>query len=204
MKINRKRATALGAVVVAIVAFAGMAWAQGTQPAAAFRAVTTRTFLRFSADAGTIIPGNTSLSIRNAADSQDNLIITNAGNATIAGDVTAGDDVVATGDVTAGDHLIASDFLRLTAATSITVTDGGTLTATGSYQPVTAAGAVGISLAAGTAGNYLCVINTSSNTVTITDTGTFIGTANAALGQNDSVCAISNGSNWVEVSRANN
>jgi hypothetical protein len=204
MKINRKRATALGAAVVAVLAFAGVAWAQGTQPAAAFRAITTRTFLKFSADAGTIIPGNTSLSIRNAADSQDNLIITNAGNATVAGDVTTGDDVIATGDVTAGDHLIAGDFLRLTAATSITVTNGGTLTPTGSYQPITAAGTSGISLGTGAAGNYACIVNASAQTITITDTGTFVGAGNAALGQNDSVCAIFDGTNWVEVSRANN
>ena len=198
MKINHKRAAALGAVVVAVLAFAGVAFAQGTQPAAAFRALTTRTFLKFSADAGTIIPGQTSLAIRNAADTQNNLLVVDAGDVTTAGDVTAGDDVVATDDVVAG------EFVRLTAGTSITVTDGGTLTVTASYQPVTAAGAVGISWAAGTAGTYACVINASAQTITITDTGTFVGAGNAALGQNDSVCAISNGTGWVEVSRANN
>ena len=53
------------------------------------------------------------------------------------------------------------------------MTQAGTLTPTGSYQPITAGGSISFGdITAGEAGDLLVLINTSSNTITITDTGT--------------------------------
>lgn len=110
--------------------------------------------LTLTTAASKIIPGATSLSLRNNADSADNLIITNAGAVTIRAGltVTAGGATVTAGDLTmtAGNLIFSSAsgkvipgatslLFRNTAdsATNITITDAGavtvrtTLTATG-------------------------------------------------------------------------
>lgn len=101
--------------------------------------------------------------------------------------------------------LTASGDLRMTKQTALTVTNGGTITPTGSYQPLTAAGAVGTdAIATGTAGDLLVLVNAGSNTITLTDTGTLKLSGDAALGQYDSITLIADGTNWIEVAQADN
>lgn len=55
--------------------------------------------LLFTAAASKIVPGATSLSHRNNADSADNLLITDAGNATLRASLTVGNNLTANGSV---------------------------------------------------------------------------------------------------------
>ena len=119
--------------------------------------------------------------------------------------VTAGGATITAGGVTVTDgDVIVADDLRVTAQTSITVTDATTFTITGTYQPITAAGEVTPTIAAGTAGDLVVIVNTSAQTINIADSGTVALTAAAALGQNDTLTLLSNGTTWLEVSRADN
>jgi hypothetical protein len=125
-----------------------------------------------------------------------------AGGAT----VTAGGLTVTAGGLTIsdGDAVIADD-VTITKQSAIAVTDGGYITPTGTYQPLTSAGNVGTSnLAIGTAGDLLYLVNTSATTITITDTGTIMLEGNAALGQYDTLHLICDGTNWLQVSKGNN
>jgi hypothetical protein len=124
----------------------------------------------------------------------------------------SGTDFSATGGLTLaagltvsdGDVVVADD-LRVTAQTSITVTDTAAFTPTGTYQGITAAGEVTPTITAGaTAGDVLVLINTSDQTINIADSGTTMLTAAAALGQYDVLVLWSDGTNWIEISRANN
>ena len=76
-----------------------------------------------------------------------------------------------------------SGFERLTAATSITVTNGNPFTPTGTYQRVAAAGAVTPTLATSgfTAGDILMLVNTSAQNILIQDTGNQVLAGNATL-----------------------
>lgn len=118
-------------------------------------------------------------------------------------EIPLGDLTVTAGDTTLGGHLIT------TPATAITVTPGGTVTPAGYYQPITAAASgTGTSSIAGcssdTAGKRVVFVNTSSNTITFTDTGTLKLAGNAALGQYDALGVICDGTNWVQVTKADN
>jgi hypothetical protein len=117
---------------------------------------------------------------------------------TTGADVTVGDDLTVADDLAAADHIA-------TQATAQTITAGGTITPTGMYHQITAAAARGTSSISGkSAGRLLVLINVGSNTITLTDTGTLKLSANAALGQYDSISLISDGTNWIELAKANN
>ena len=95
--------------------------------------------------------------------------------------------------------------LNTAAQTSITVTADSTISPAGTYQPISAAGAVGTSsITAGDAGDLLVLTNTGANVITITDTGTLKLSGNAALGQYDSLFLLSDGTNWVEIGEGAN
>lgn len=128
--------------------------------------------------------------------------VLNEGNLTL----TAGNETLTAGDltITAGDATIGSDLLT-TKQTAVTVTSGGTITPTGTYQLITSAGAVGTSSVAGcTSGRVLVLANSGSNTITLTDTGTLKLGGNAALGAADTLTLICDGTNWNQVSKADN
>lgn len=100
---------------------------------------------------------------------------------------------------------LATGKVIVTPATAATITNGATLTPTTSYQPLTAAGSVGFgSIAAGTAGQLLYLVDSANQTITITDTGTLHLAGNFAMGQYDSITLLSDGTNWNEVARSNN
>lgn len=104
------------------------------------------------------------------------------------------------------DTLEVESFLRPDAQTALTVTDGTAFTPTGTYQPITAAGAVTptVSTTGFSAGDLLVLINTGSNAITLADSGTAKLASAAALGQYDSITLIFDGTNWIEFSRSNN
>lgn len=125
--------------------------------------------------------------------------VTNFNSVVLSGDLIAADDV------TVGDDLTVGGFATTGAQTGIVVANNGYITPTGTYQPISAAGAIGTaSIAAGSAGDLLLLINTGANTITLTDTGTLVLSGNAALGQRDSILLISDGTNWVEVAQTDN
>lgn len=109
-------------------------------------------------------------------------------------------------DLTAGDDLTVGNFLQLTAATAISLTNGGIITATGSYQPIDAApsSTVTATVAAASAGTLLRLVNQGTGTIRIIDTGTAKLSANYDLGQYDSLLLMSDGTNWIEMGRSNN
>jgi len=108
-------------------------------------------------------------------------------------------NAVVTGNATVGSKLI------LTPAAVITVTNGATLSPTGSYQPIASAGAVGFgAITAATAGTVLTLVNTVNQTITITDGTTVVLSGNIALGQYDSLVLISDGTRWIMRSTSNN
>ncbi len=120
-------------------------------------------------------------------------------------------NVKASGYAVAGSYLESTTytkvgtFLRMVPGSTVTVTTDGTITPTGSYQPLSSSGSVQTaSITAGTAGDILFLINTANTTITISDTGTLKLGGNRALGQYDTLTLISDGTNWVERAYTNN
>lgn len=136
--------------------------------------------------------------------------LTVAGASTLTGNVSAGGTLAVTGNTTLGGTLgvtgaaTLAGLNKLTAGTSITVTNGAAFAVTATMQPITAAGAVTPTLTIPAAGVYACVYNTSSNAILIQDTGNQVLTAAATLGQYDMLCGYSDGTRFIETSRANN
>lgn len=117
----------------------------------------------------------------------------------------AGSYVTAGSYVQSATYVKIGTFLRIAPATSITVTTDAIITPLGSYQPLSSAGTVQTaSIATGTAGDLLTLVNNTNTTITLTDTGTLKLGGNRALGQYDTITLISDGTNWVERSFANN
>jgi len=131
---------------------------------------------------------------------------------TASGDLTVLDDVFITDDVVADSLVLTTTLsvgtkMKLTAGSVVTCTNGtGGCAPTSSYQPVTAAGAVGATIATTgwSAGQMLVMVNTGTNAITITDTGTTMLSGNIALGQYDSLWLIFDGTNWIMLGTSNN
>jgi hypothetical protein len=105
-------------------------------------------------------------------------------------------------DATITDNLTV-DGVILSAASVITLTNGGTLTIADSFHPIASAGTIGASLSC-PAGLISVIENTVNQTITFTDTGTVRLTANFAMGQYDTLTVIGDGTSCLEVARANN
>ena len=116
------------------------------------------------------------------------------------GAIDADSTIDVASDATLGADLIFS------AQTAVTVTQDSTITPLGVYVPIqNQTGAVSTSsIAAGTAGQLLILTNISANTITITDTGTVMLSANIALGQYDTLALLADGTNWLQLSTSNN
>lgn len=145
---------------------------------------------------------------QSAATRFSRLIVNNTlsvvGTSALTGDVTMGDDLTVTDDAAVTDDLTTANLI-LAAQTGIVVANDTVIAPTGSYQPISAAGAVGTaSITVGTAGSVLTLVNTSSNTITLTDTGTLKLAGNIALGQFDALNLISDGTNWVQTAPVGN
>lgn len=96
--------------------------------------------------------------------------------------------------------------LTLAPGAATTLANGAAFTPSRAVHPLTSAGDVGVSLAAGSAsaGDLLLLYNTANTTITITDTATAKLAGNAALGQHDALLLIYDGANWIELARSNN
>jgi hypothetical protein len=138
-----------------------------------------------------------------------------SGNITVSGGITttalnvngttSSTTIATTGNISATGGMQAGTWLLLTPATRITVTQDSTINPTGSYQPLGAAGATSTAtITAKPAGSFLRLINETNQTITISDTGTLKLSADIALGQFDTLTLISDGTNWVQISTANN
>lgn len=122
------------------------------------------------------------------------------GEANLNTNLTVGDDLVI------GDDLTVGNFLHLTAATAISLTNGGIITATSSYQPIDAApsSTVTVTVAAGSAGQLLRLINQGTATIVIADTGNMVLASTYSLDQYDSLLLMADGTRWIEMGRSNN
>jgi hypothetical protein len=131
--------------------------------------------------------------------------LTLADNLTVAAGgltVTAGGATLTDGDLT------IADFTRIVPQDTITLTDGGVLTPTGSMQPISAAGTISVTLnTVCTAGQELTVLNLVAQAITISETTiTDQLSGNAVLNQYDNlqlVCA-PGGNVWVETAQVDN
>jgi len=114
-------------------------------------------------------------------------------------------DIEATDDLTVGDDAVIAGYVRIGASTTFSVTNGGTITPTGTYMPLEAGAAVGCSdIVTGTAGDRLVLINTCAHSITITDTGSLKLGSNRVLAQYDVLELWSDGTYWIEVGYAEN
>lgn len=123
----------------------------------------------------------------------NNGTLNQVGNASFAGTVAAN-----------GSRLAVAKYLSAAPQGEITVTNGGVITPTGTLQLLTAAGAVGASLGTGSSGDVVSFINTANQTITISDTTGTMLSANAALGQWDTLTVVYYGTSWIELARSNN
>jgi hypothetical protein len=139
------------------------------------------------------------------------------GTSTLNGDITASDDLTVTdqlvvdGDVTVGDDVTVVDLLavgkiRATKGTTQTLTASAPITSVATFQPISAAGNIGTSaIAAGAApGSLLIIENIANVSIVITDESTTMLTGNITLGQYDTLSLIWDGTNWVQLTTANN
>lgn len=180
MRLNKHGTIA--SLILAIVLLAAFAWPAWGQSAAT----------RFSR----LIVNQTFTSIGTS---------TLTGAVTTGGDVTVGDDATVTDDLAVTDDVTTGGSLLLSAQSVITVTNGATLSPTGSYQPIASAAAVGFgAITVAAAGTELVLVNTVNQTITITDTGTLKLAGNIALGQYDALRLISDGTNWIQVAPVGN
>lgn len=132
------------------------------------------------------------------------------GTTTTTADLSVTDDATVADDLTAAD-LIVGDWARVTASTNITLTAGLTITATGTYQPLTSSAAVTTStttaIADGSAAGMLLLLRNAnaSNAIIIDGAGANVECGgNVTLGANDTLSLIWNGSDWVCIALRDN
>jgi hypothetical protein len=136
--------------------------------------------------------------------------LTISGDQSVAGTLSAGTLAVSgattvNGDIATGGDMQTAGFIRAAANTAISVTQGMTITPTGSFHALTAAGNVSTgAIAAGSPGDILMLFVEDNVTITISDTGTLKLSGNLALGQYDSVTLLSDGTNWIQLATSNN
>jgi len=106
----------------------------------------------------------------------------------------------ALGHIDTEGNITLADYLVIEAQTAITVTEGGVVTPTGSYQPLQASGDVSGTLGVcGTAGREVIFINTVAQTIIITEGGNTVLSGNASLGQYDALTVFCDGTRWVQI-----
>lgn len=115
--------------------------------------------------------------------------------------------VGAQGGVTGFANLRITNFYRAAPRAALTVTMNGTVNPTGTYQRLTAittTATSGANITVKPAGTLLILVNTGSNTITFTETGTLISAGNIALGAGDSATLLSDGTNYTQIAASNN
>jgi hypothetical protein len=132
-------------------------------------------------------------------------------NLRVLGTTSLVGSISTSGDLTVSDDASVSDLLevgkiRYTKGTTQTLTASAEITSVNTFQPISAAGAIGTSaIAAGVQpGSLLVIENVANVAIVITDTGTTMLTGNITLGQYDTLGLIWDGTNWVQLYTANN
>jgi hypothetical protein len=125
---------------------------------------------------------------------------------TASNGVNVTNNITATGTITGQAELQVGTFVNLAECTATTVTDGAVFTPTHTYTPITAAGEVTptVETTGYTSGDLLVLTNEGTNTINLADSGTMMLTAAWAAGQYDTLWLMFDGTNWLEISRANN
>lgn len=163
----------------------------------------TRAFSVADTTGNTVVSGTLTVSSTANMSAQPIVNIGNAGTdfGSDGGLTTAAGVTVTSGGLTLSDgDAVIADYLQITAQTAISVTDGGVITPTGSYQPLESAGAVTATLSAcGTAGRVYIFVNTVAQTIIITDASNTVLSGNASLGQYDSLTAICDGTRLIQI-----
>lgn len=126
------------------------------------------------------------------------------GSLTVTGSTGLIGNVDVTGNLEAVDHLATQAEFYMIPPDAVTVTNGGTITPTGAVVELTAAGAVGAAMAPAVDGQFLILINTVNQTITISETSTARMAGDFAMGQYDTITLIGQGVTWHEVARSNN
>lgn len=125
---------------------------------------------------------------------------------TTTGAVIAG-TVASTGAITGSSFAgqVAATRLNTTEGAEFTVTAGENITPTHTLHFITAAGVITAgSVAPGTQGMRLTLINSGTNAITINDGAPMILSGNIALGQWDSLSLVYRGTSWIQVATSNN
>lgn len=155
--------------------------------------------------AGAITTAST-LNVTGAATLGGALTVNNNANVTGTFNASGNSSVGGTFAVT-GDTALSAD-LFIAAQGAVAVTEGGIITPTGTYQELTAAGAVSTTQIADASGSgtILILVNSSANAITLGDDagGNLILSGDAVLGQWDTVTLINYGGNWIEIAQADN
>ena len=119
--------------------------------------------------------------------------INSSGNASVDGTLSVN-----------GDALSIAAQVAIAPLTAISVTDGGIITTTGTIQMLEAGGNVTATLAPGTSGEIVTLINTSNVTITVEDTTGQILSSDIALGQWDTATVVYYGVSWVQLAESDN
>jgi len=160
----------------------------------------------FMADLGNSGTITTSRVIYTEADTWDNGVDLSAGTFT-------SDLVLQNGEIieNATDAVVSiSAFTGFVEATPVVVSAGSTITALGTYQPLTSSGAVTTSTTTAIAdgvkvGQILILVNENgSDVITIDDGGNTKLSGDAVLGAGDTLFLIWDGADWLEIAQANN
>ena len=94
--------------------------------------------------------------------------------------------------------------LAIAPRTAISVTDGGIITPTGTLQMLESAGNVTATLAAGSSGQLLTLINTTDTTIVLEDTTGQVFSGNVSLAQWDTANFVFYGTSWIQTGESNN
>lgn len=86
----------------------------------------------------------------------------------------------------------------------IAAVTGTAIAPLGPLQPVAIATAGTVPVTIPAAGQIVCVWNTGSQTLTIVDTGDQVLAGNAALGQYDTLCFVSDGTRLMQIAKTDN
>lgn len=132
-----------------------------------------------------------------------------AGTLGVTGDTTLGGLLVNSAAnfnsrIVAADYFATTDIMYFIPPDTLTVTDNSTITPTATVMELTAAGAVAAELSAAGDGQFLILVNTGAQTITITDTANTEMTGNVALGSTDSLTFIGVGVKWYQIATSNN
>ena len=130
--------------------------------------------------------------------------LTANGATTINGAATFNGSSNFAGHIVADDYFATTDWVYLIPPPAMVITDGATITPTATVMELTATAPAGAELINAADGQFLVLVNTGAQTITISDTATIEATGDIALGQNDTLTLIGVGVKWYQIAASNN